>query len=97
MRTEFPGRRERRCLLLDHQAGLPALRAPLKPGGLYDWPYVVERFLPPGGIVTLTPGTVLAELPEPPLQVVLVMAGLDTVGYRVPWLDREIVVTHGTT
>ena len=60
-------------------------------------PYVVERFLPPGGIVTLTPGTVLAELPEPPLQVVLVMAGLDTVGYRVPWLDREIVVTHGTT
>src|SRR5262249_46523284 len=30
-------------LLLDHQAGLPAFRAPLKPGGLYDWPYLVER------------------------------------------------------
>jgi CubicO group peptidase (beta-lactamase class C family) len=28
--------------LLDHQAGLPALRQPLRPGGLYDWDYMVE-------------------------------------------------------
>lgn len=41
-------------LLLDHQAGVPALREPLKPGGLYDWQYLVERlaaeqpFWPPG-------------------------------------------------
>jgi CubicO group peptidase (beta-lactamase class C family) len=41
-------------LLLDHQAGLPALRAPLRPGGLYDWTYMVEQlaaekpFWPPG-------------------------------------------------
>jgi CubicO group peptidase (beta-lactamase class C family) len=41
-------------LLLDHQAGLPALHDPLKPGGLYDWSYMVERlaaekpFWPPG-------------------------------------------------
>jgi CubicO group peptidase (beta-lactamase class C family) len=41
-------------LLLDHQAGLPALRDPLRPGGLYDWSYMVERlvaerpFWPPG-------------------------------------------------
>ena len=41
-------------LLLDHQAGLPALRDPLRPGGLYDWSYMIERlaaekpFWPPG-------------------------------------------------
>ncbi|HZU34570.1 MAG TPA: serine hydrolase domain-containing protein, partial [Gemmataceae bacterium] len=27
--------------LLNHQAGLPALRTPLKPGGLYDWDYMI--------------------------------------------------------
>jgi CubicO group peptidase (beta-lactamase class C family) len=30
-------------LLLSHQAGLPAVRQPLRPGGLFDWSYVVER------------------------------------------------------
>lgn len=40
--------------LLDHQAGLPVLRAPLRPGGLYDWEYMIGRlaaeapFWPPG-------------------------------------------------
>src|SRR5262249_32721462 len=40
--------------LLDHQAGLPAVRAPLRPGGLYDWHYMTEvlaaeePFWPPG-------------------------------------------------
>jgi CubicO group peptidase (beta-lactamase class C family) len=29
-------------MLLDHQAGLPAIRQPLVPGGLYDWQYVVD-------------------------------------------------------
>jgi len=29
--------------LLTHQAGLPALRDPVKPGGFYDWDYMVER------------------------------------------------------
>ena len=29
--------------LLSHQAGLPALRAPLPPGALYDWDDMVER------------------------------------------------------
>jgi CubicO group peptidase (beta-lactamase class C family) len=29
--------------LLSHQAGLPAMRAPLKPGAFYDWDYMVER------------------------------------------------------
>jgi CubicO group peptidase (beta-lactamase class C family) len=28
--------------LLDHQAGLPAIRRPLRPGGLYDWQYMTE-------------------------------------------------------
>lgn len=27
-------------MLLNHQAGLPAIRQPLAPGGLYDWPYM---------------------------------------------------------
>src|SRR5437764_12757166 len=41
-------------LLLTHQAGLPAVRQPLRPGGLYDWDYMVEvlaaeaPFWPPG-------------------------------------------------
>ncbi len=41
-------------LVLDHQAGLPTVRAPLRPGGLYDWEYMIERlasevpFWPPG-------------------------------------------------
>jgi len=29
--------------LLNHQAGLPAIRAPLSSGGLYDWNYMVGR------------------------------------------------------
>ncbi len=29
-------------MLLDHQAGLPAIRQPLAPGGLYDWEYMTE-------------------------------------------------------
>jgi CubicO group peptidase (beta-lactamase class C family) len=41
-------------LLLNHQAGLLAVRRPLRPGGLYDWDYMVEclaaepPFWPPG-------------------------------------------------
>lgn len=27
-------------MVLDHQAGIPVLRAPLRPGGLYDWDYM---------------------------------------------------------
>jgi CubicO group peptidase (beta-lactamase class C family) len=40
--------------LLDHQAGLPAIRAPLRPGELYDWQAMTNRlaedapFWPPG-------------------------------------------------
>ncbi len=29
-------------MVLDHQAGIPVLRSPLRPGGLYDWEYVTE-------------------------------------------------------
>jgi CubicO group peptidase (beta-lactamase class C family) len=41
-------------LLLDHQAGLPTVRAPLSPGALYDWDIMTARlaaeppFWPPG-------------------------------------------------
>ena len=56
--------------------------------------YLVERFLPPGGTVVVDPGALLVELPPPPLHVVLVMAGLDAFSYQVPWLAREVVVTH---
>jgi len=30
-------------MLLNHSAGLPALREPVKEGGYYDWEYMVER------------------------------------------------------
>jgi CubicO group peptidase (beta-lactamase class C family) len=58
-------------VLLSHQAGLPALRAPLKPGALFDWEYLVERlaaeapFWPPGtrsGYHALTFGFLAGEL-----------------------------------
>jgi CubicO group peptidase (beta-lactamase class C family) len=29
-------------MVLDHQAGIPVLRSPLRPGGLYDWDYMAE-------------------------------------------------------
>ena len=29
-------------MLLNHQAGLPAIRQPLAPGGLYDWRYMID-------------------------------------------------------
>jgi CubicO group peptidase (beta-lactamase class C family) len=57
--------------VLSHQAGLPALRAPLPPGGLYDWQTVVtalaaERpFWPPGsahGYHTLSFGHLVGEI-----------------------------------
>jgi CubicO group peptidase (beta-lactamase class C family) len=57
--------------LLSHQAGLPALREPLKPGGLFDWNYMVERlaaeepFWPPGtrsGYHALTFGYLVGEV-----------------------------------
>jgi CubicO group peptidase (beta-lactamase class C family) len=57
--------------LLDHQAGLPAIRDPLKPGGLYDWQYMVERlaaerpFWPPGtrqGYHAVTFGHLIGEV-----------------------------------
>jgi bacterioferritin (cytochrome b1) len=57
-------------------------------------PYLVERFLPPGGVVTVTADTIHAELQPAPLGVVLVMVGVDTFAYRVPWLEQDVVVTH---
>jgi CubicO group peptidase (beta-lactamase class C family) len=57
--------------VLSHQAGLPALRAPIKPGGLLDWDYMVEQlaaeppFWPPGtrqGYHALTFGYLAGEL-----------------------------------
>jgi CubicO group peptidase (beta-lactamase class C family) len=32
-------------MLLNHQAGLPALRQPLAPGGLYDWSYMTNMLV----------------------------------------------------
>jgi CubicO group peptidase (beta-lactamase class C family) len=58
-------------LLLSHQAGLPALRQPLRPGGLFDWQYMTERlaaeapFWPPGtrqGYHALTFGHLVGEV-----------------------------------
>jgi CubicO group peptidase (beta-lactamase class C family) len=58
-------------LLLSHQAGLPALREPLKQHALFDWDYMVTRlaaespFWPPGtrqGYHTLTFGHLVGEV-----------------------------------
>ena len=57
-------------------------------------PYLVERFLPPGGVITVTADAIHAVLQPPPLAVVLAMAGLDEFAYRVPWLEQDVVVTH---
>lgn len=57
--------------LLSHQAGLPLLRRPLPPGGIYDWQTVVRAFeaeaphWPPGtahGYHTLSFGHLVGEL-----------------------------------
>ncbi|MBU2551414.1 MAG: beta-lactamase family protein, partial [Proteobacteria bacterium] len=31
------------AMMLNHSAGLPAFREPIKPGGYYDWDYMVRR------------------------------------------------------
>jgi CubicO group peptidase (beta-lactamase class C family) len=58
-------------LLLTHQAGLPGLREPLKPGALFDWDYMIERlaaeapFWAPGtrqGYHSLTFGYLVGEV-----------------------------------
>jgi CubicO group peptidase (beta-lactamase class C family) len=57
--------------VLSHQAGLPALRAPLEPGAFYDWDHMVELlaaeapFWPPGstyGYHGLTFGFLVGEI-----------------------------------
>ncbi len=57
--------------VLDHQAGLPAIRQQLRPGGLYDWDYVVgvleeeAPFWEPGtrqGYHAVTFGHILGEV-----------------------------------
>lgn len=57
--------------VLNHQAGLPAVRTPLRPGGLYDWDYIVqtlaaeEPLWPPGtrqGYHAATFGHLVGEL-----------------------------------
>jgi hypothetical protein len=62
--------------------------------GRSTWAYVVERFLPPRGIVATAPERIHAELPAAALAIVLVMAGLDTFSFRVPWLEQEVLVSH---
>jgi CubicO group peptidase (beta-lactamase class C family) len=58
-------------MALNHQAGVPVLRRPLRPGGLYDWDYMAgqiaaeEPFWPPGtrqGYHALTFGHIVGEL-----------------------------------
>lgn len=56
--------------------------------------YLAARVLPPGGIVVAGPTTIAVELPSPPLQVVLQLAGLDAFAANTRWLDVPITVTH---
>jgi hypothetical protein len=56
--------------------------------------YLVQRFLPPGGVVTVAADHIHAELAPAPMSVILTMVGLDAFSYRVAWLEREVFVTH---
>jgi hypothetical protein len=62
--------------------------------GRSSMPYLAQRFLPLGGIVTESRELIHAELSAAPLAVILVMAGLDRISFRVPWLEPEVLVTH---
>jgi hypothetical protein len=56
--------------------------------------YLAERVVPPGGVIVTTEDRIHADLPSPPLAVLLAMAGLETISYRVRWLEQEVLVTH---
>jgi hypothetical protein len=57
-------------------------------------PYVMPRVLPRGGMVASAPDVIDVVLPNPPLQVLLQIAGLDAFTCRVPWIAQTIVVSH---
>jgi hypothetical protein len=57
-------------------------------------PYLVERVLPPGGVVVAGEEVIAVALPSPPLRIVLQLAGLDAVEVRPRWLDAAVTVTH---
>ena len=56
--------------------------------------YLIERVLPPGGVVVADATTISVDLPAPPLQVVLQLAGLDSFDVRPRWLGASVTVTH---
>jgi hypothetical protein len=56
--------------------------------------YLVERVLPPGGVVIADTSSISVDLPSPQLQVVLQLAGLDVFAARPRWLDQTLTVTH---
>jgi hypothetical protein len=57
-------------------------------------PYVMPRVLPGGGMVAAAPDLIEVVLPNPPLQVMLQIAGLDAFTCHVPWIAETIVVSH---
>ena len=56
--------------------------------------YLIERVLPPGGVVVADATTISVDLPAPPLQVVLQLAGLDSFDVQPRWLGASVTVTH---
>jgi hypothetical protein len=56
--------------------------------------YVMPRVLPCGGMVACTPDLIEVVLPNPPLNVLLQIAGLDGFTCRVPWIASTVVVSH---
>lgn len=56
--------------------------------------YLVERVLPPGGVVVVDATTISVDLPPPQLQVVLQLAGLDSFDVQPRWLGASVIVTH---
>ena len=56
--------------------------------------YLVERVLPPGGVVVADATAISVDLPAPQLQVVLQLAGLDAFDVQPRWLEASVTVTH---
>lgn len=85
---------ERRAVAVAARAGLARFARRLTGFAASSLPYLADRFLPPGGVVTELGDAVLVQLPSPPLLVVLALAGLDRTVVEVPWLPGPVTITH---
>jgi hypothetical protein len=54
--------------------------------------YLIRNFLDVGASVMVTDDAIEARIAEPPLALVLRMAGVNSTSFRVPWDEREVTV-----